>query len=550
MIPHDAPPGYQPVLVGGVNTSETEPPTQQPTPLIDLSHNSGPHNSGPTILNGYQPSPIVPPPPSANDYSPPTKEMYSSPVPGYNGDVGGVYGRDFLSTPTNLYNNNGSSRDDILGDVPVSNNSMSNGGRPSDDFRPSGITSHDIPTAQLMDEDEQLSQVGMELMDHESFSQDMTSSHPHSQVGHSQVSLHSQDSHKYSSSNTPNFEMSSGGEGVVSRGGEGGGGSEGDTGTYHPNPNSEVINSNSSKSMTMLDSTKSNPNNHQFSFTTSQSMERLDLYQPPQGRPSSQQFQDFMSFNRTGMGYQHGPTLSQDYPMVHSQQDMYYYPPNEGGGGGYMMTQPEGNMWNPRLYPAQRYRHPYAPPPHMQPHPPRPQYAQMGGRDPYDRRPESDYYHLSGGGGYSPYPPHHHQYNDYNTPDRRNKRTSLSGVPLEYDDHLTPGGGGRGMRYPSRGSGAWKGYDDDYLHPPQRERDDDPSTDYHLSQPATSYTGGRYSQQFTTPPFAMGRPGNMSGPSGYSLSQPGGSSSFSFDKTKKKSVLKNRNEQSPRNDIR
>lgn len=488
-IPHDAPPDYSPAPIGGPNSKPPLDP--QPTPpLVPPPQSNEPLDQQvPTDASSATAPPSTSPMYFVNSPSAVFTKPYS-PVPSYRPDVYEAQ-RDFATTPTNCY----APHDSLIG----SGNKMEVVG--SSDYSPHG-------GVQSNDGTENLSQV----ID-DDYSQDILQS---------QISLHSE-------------EGAHGGPGKFPPG-PGGTYDIVDVLTpssgYGTNMNKSSMRSASQQSLDTIhkqgqvDSSPyhSKNSNNRFSFSHSQSMERLH------------EFQQGHYYRGGGVpppSYHQQLALSQDF-----SQDTTYFPPDQMGGG--YMTQPEGSMWNQRLHPSQFQQQRYwgvgsydprqYPPMHQMM---QRQYPHGGGRgmpDPYDRRlPEGEYYH-----GYP-------QLND------PRKRNSAMGVPGEYyDEHFMGGGRGSGSRYGQAVPRGWgKPYEDDYQRQILREED---QLEFPLSQPA-SYSG-RY--PYAPPPsLPMGR--LMNGPSGYSLSQPGGGGGMRspHDKHKqKKSALKNRNEQSPRSDLR
>lgn len=543
VIPHDAGPDYEPVLVGGhlldPQPSSPTPPGVREEPVIMTGPPpAGPPPVAPPVVPPAGPPPAGPPlviPPVAssgasiqtnqvinqsthashslssshltiNDtggsYLPPSPFSPNS----NNFKSGSVYSptddRSFLTTPTNRF----SSHENLLSDAESAEPTIA---RATGDYIPRDgvVTNGGGGNGILPDTNESaLSQVNMEMVND-------FPDHPDSQIGiPSQISFHSDDGHKFNSSTTPpNYDLDP--VAPVSD----------DSGFYSNQARTLPHSSDPNKSN--MANTQPSLNQHQFdlpyhqqqrlsaSFSASQSMDRLDMLHKNDS--------NMYPFGMGGVG----GGMSQDHPAVQSQQDLYY--PSDmgmGGPGGYMMIPPEGGSgWpnsrmymHPMMYAGGRGGGAYHMPPHRHN-----QY--MGGRglDHYNHYPDE---------GYPPLPPH------MQLMDRRSKRSSIGSVPPEYDDHMT---GGRGRYPPPRGWGK-SGYDDDY----SMIRRDDDQLDYpHLSQPA-AYSTNRYSMMTppTAPPLHMNR---ISGPSGYSLSQPGMGGVY-----RKKSVLKNRNEQSPRSDIR
>ena len=410
----------------------------------------------------------------------------------------------------------------------------------SDEFR-QVPEEHRLHSSELLDDSESLSQV---IDDHMSFSQEIQSVHPHSQVSiHSEEASqnHHSASQKYSDHTPSNYEM----ELLTPT-------SHVDTYTETQRTNQLPGRSSSQHNLDTLhvESPMFTKDSGRFSFTHSQSMEHLHDYQQPKSTGQDQ----YPYFNRGSNSFQQ-PALSQDYPMVHSQQDLHhFFPDQQMSGYNIMMTQPEGT-WNPRMYSVpggQRYRTPQYDAAMMRGHQypiQRGQYVQGRGKpDPFERtnsRGDADYYHNF----QSP------QYNEYM---ERRKRSSVTGVPEVYDDHYI---GGRGMnphpRYNQPGSRGWvkKVPDEDgYNYFPHRPmiREDDPNIEHHLSQPTSYVPSSRY-PPYLGFPVVMGRHGGgMNAPSGYPLSQPSMSMRMPYDRhiKQRRSALKNRNEQSPRSDVR
>lgn len=539
VIPHDAGPDYEPVLIGGhlldpPPSSPTPPPGVREEPVIMTGPPAGPPPVAPPVVPPAGP-PLVVPPVASSGASTQTNQVINQsthashplssshltindtggaclpPSPfspnSNNFKSGSVYSptddRSFLTTPTNRF----SSHENLLSDAESAEPTIA---RATGDYIPRDevVTNGGGGNGILPDtNDSALSQVNMEMVND-------FPDHPDSQIGiPSQISFHSDDGHKFNSSTTPpNYDIDP--VAPVSD----------DSGFYSNQARTLPHSSDPNKSN--MANTQPSLNQHQFdlpyhqqqrlstSFSASQSMDRLDMLHKNDS--------NMYPFGMGGVG----GGMSQDHPAVQSQQDLYY--PSDmgmGGPGGYMMIPPDGGSgWpnsrmymHPMMYAGGRGGGAYHMPPHR-----RNQY--MGGRglDHYDHYPDSD--------GYPPLPPH------MQLMDRRNKRSSIGSVPPEYDDHMT---GGRGRYPPPRGWGK-SGYDDDYS---MIRRDDDQFDYPHLSQPA-AYSTNRYSMMTppTAPPLHMNR---ISGPSGYSLSQPGMGGVY-----RKKSVLKNRNEQSPRSDIR
>jgi hypothetical protein len=502
-IPHDAQPGFEPVLIGDPNTSQ---PDQTPSnnDKTQPSNKVIPSMAAPSML---QSQPLNPPTlsisPSASSYN---AKSYS-PTPSYEADI---YQRDFMTTPTNLYPNH----HELMKGKPEGDATQDEG------YTTDDIRGHRQSEEAMMNGRGNLSQeIDNNLID---FSQE-----------HSQVSIHSEENHlmgsqKYSNNNTPSYDID-----LLTM----------DSQEIFGQQEIPQINTRSSSQhnldsfhkQQMVEPPYRKPVN-QLPFSHSQSMERLHEVQQPHQNPNY--------FNgRMGTAGLHYPTLSQDFS---ASQDMSYnfYEHQMMGGSSYMMTQPEpGSMMNPRMYaqmhgrygrPVSTYdlrSHPYAMQQQRGQYPP----AGRGGHDPYDRRGNGDYYH-----GY-------HAASQYDHPDQRRQSTTTE----FYDDYYSGGMRGVNPRYSQPVSRGWnKNFEEDY---PQRPRDDDITIDYHLSQPSSLGGGGgnRHGHQLfhSTP---GGRLANA--PSGYSLSQPGGGAHgmrASYDRYKqKKSALKNRTEQSPRSDIR
>ena len=416
------------------------------------------------------------------------------------------------------------------------------GANESDEFR-EVPDEHRLHSRELLDDSEALSQV---IDDNISFSQEIQSVHPHSQASvHSEEASqnHHSASQKYSDHTPSNYEM----ELLAPP-------SHADT--YSETQRTSQIPGRSSSQHNLdtlhIESPMFSKDSGRFSFTHSQSMEHLHDYQQPKSTGQDQ----YPYFNRASNSFQQ-PALSQDYPMVHSQQDLnYFFPDQQMSGYNIMMTQPEGSTWNPRMYSVpggQRYRTSQYDTVMMRGHQypiPRGQFVQGRGKlDPFDRtnpRGDADYYH-------------NFQTSPYNEYMERRKRSSVTGVPGEaYEDHYA---GGRGMnphpRYNQPGPHGWikKGLDDNgYNYFSQRSmiREDDPNIDHHLSQPTSYVPSGRYPPHLGIP-VVMGRHGGgMNAPSGYTLSQPSISMRPPYDRyiKQRRSALKNRNEQSPRSDVR
>ena len=418
----------------------------------------------------------------ANPYLPPSP---FSPLPS-DYDGGTVYpstgGHEFLTTPTNLF----SSQEDLLG----SSNPAEPSRTPNDFINQEEVGG--TATGDLGNDTSNLSQVVMGI------GTEFPEEHNESQVGmHSQVSVNS------ISTTPPNYDMDlmpSGESGYSSR----------LKGSFNSRSSSQMDPKSSAHPFNLSIQQQYQQQQQQpqryGSFSTSQSMERIN-----------------MPHRSSGM-YEHAP----------SQEPYYFEPP---GGTSYMnvmASQPESGAGWPvhTMYPplphmrfmggANRPGAPY----YMHSAHHRGQYMGGRGTDPYDRYPEADFHQ----GGY----PMHPGYGDMI--DRRSKRSSVGGMPMDYDETV----GGRGRYQPPPRWGMSK--DDDYSMS-RRSEEEQSLIDYNLSQPA-SYSASRYSHHLAPPnvqPYHMNRP--ISGPSGVSLSQPG-----TIGVYRKKSALKNRNEQSPRAD--
>ena len=504
-IPHDSTPDYKPITIGDPNaTSSTSPdPSLQQT-----SYTSNPQPSSETSTA------IV-----VSSTSSDTSNMYFtnstpsisfdkrySPVPttSYNTDIHyGSSPRDFMTTPTNMY----ATHEDMVS----SGGQQMDMGPSSTEYVPQDIGIHSSEI--VVDERaENLSQI----MD--DFSHDLL--HPHSsQIGeHSQISVHSEEgqhgtTQKYLP-NTTSYEMVD----MLTPSSSG----------YGSNLQKPIATrSVSQQSLDMIhkqgiiESPYHTSSAGKNTFSNSQSIERLHELQQQQS----------LHYYRSGVypmapAMYHHQQLSQDY-----SQDPPYYPEQMG-----FLTQPE--MWNQRIHPSQMQQRSWASSygqylPHMKQFQFPPPTGGRGMPDPYDRRPD-DY-------GYHGYP----QFND------PRKRNSALGIPGEY--HTAAGfdeyyfGRGTSPRYTQPIFRGWGkgGYEEDF---PQRQREEDPM-DFPLSQPA-SYSG-RYPVHHPSAHSihqSMGSNRYVNGPSGYSLSQPG--TSMKSSHKQKKSALKNRNEQSPRSDVR
>ena len=273
-----------------------------------------------------------------------------------------------------------------------------------------------------------------------------------------------------------------------------------------------------------------------FAFHESPSIEHLNFPNQPQ-RPGA------------GRGTQEMPALSQanvalaqrqfgmNHPVALSQQDLFHpssysaHPPHEMFSD---IASSQPTDWNPHSRGwevPRRSQYDMWVPPHGH-----------GGQFPPGRGPGDMF------DGYMGYRPQS-QFEHPEVTRRRLMSGSDYGDYYKYGQHP-------GYRVNPHGHRWNKAHDDDKYNPghPQgrmsfRGHEEDPSFDY-LSQPSTMPTGRYGGYHSTIGMLGTGRVGNV--PSGYSLSQSSGSmymKQHSGRDGKRKSVLKNRNEQSPRGDL-
>ena len=566
LIPHDAPPGFEPTIVDSTSPKDSSNSITSPS----LAGNSYPSNNIlPNRHSVSSPSPSLNISQSVSDdlinlqhTIPNTNYQSYSNTSGFSSQ--GSYSIErYQYRPSNHFS---TSKEDLLTAGDVMNGGSGVRLDESGEFG-SPETQHTMEETDLIGDGGILSQVVDDTP--VSFSQDGL-------IPHSQVSVHSDEGSQPHQNNAQKFHNAtppSNYGNLLAPASH--------VDNFIDSQRSDLVSRRSSSQQSLnIQNSPGNVFNKEpprFNFSNSQSMEHLNEYQQNRNismqEPNVSPYHQQLQKNSTAFqGSSPNFVLSQEFPVVHNQQEGYYFT-DPSMGGTYVMTQPEGQAWQRApMHLQHHYRSQYekqmmhSPQHRGQYHPIRGGQYQSRGEYPPGR---GDY--PPGRGDYPPgrgdYPPGRgdpfergssisenefrsgpppSQYNQ-NYMDKQ-RRTS---VPTEYYDAR---GMGRTNQPPYPTSRNWSSDDDHYpQRPVYRSHDDDPTIDYALSQPVPYISYGPHYGRYPNYHMGVSQPmsinrGSMNGPSGYSLSQPGEARMRPTygNSRQRPSVLKNINEGSLR----